>query len=170
MSFDFSRKITEHQQRLYGYIYSLVANSTVSWDILQETNIILWKKQSEFQPGSNFEAWARTVAHFQVLAFLRDRQRDPMTLLTPELLEALRDDAAAIADRFGERLRILQRCREDLAGKARELITLHYEQGLSMKTVAIQLGMSLSAVKQSIFRVRRTLRDCIQTKLASQPE
>lgn len=167
MAQDFARQITEHQQRLFGYIYSLLGNSTASWDVLQETNIVLWKKQSQFQPGTNFDAWARTVAHFQVLAFLRDRQREPLSLLTPELMESFREDAETVADHFTDRLVALQHCRDQLAGKARQLIELHYEEGLPMKEVGNRLSMSVAAVKQAIYRVRRTLQHCIQSGLST---
>lgn len=166
MSFDFARQITEHQQRMYGYIHSLVGNSTVSWDILQETNIILWSKRAEFRPGSNFGAWARAIAHFQVLGFIRDRQREPLSLLTPELMESFREDAETVAGNYSDRLVALNHCREELGDKARELIDLHYENGLPMKEVGSQLRMSTHAVKQAIYRVRQALRDCVQTKLS----
>jgi DNA-directed RNA polymerase specialized sigma24 family protein len=44
-------------------------------DVLLETNLVLWQKIGEFEPGSNFGAWARKIAYFQALAFLRDRKR-----------------------------------------------------------------------------------------------
>jgi RNA polymerase sigma-70 factor (ECF subfamily) len=64
MSFDFASLITSSQQRLYAYIRSLLDNSASAWDVLQETNVVLWKKQAEFQMGTNFDAWAFTVARF----------------------------------------------------------------------------------------------------------
>ena len=90
---DFAQQITESQQRLYRYIYSLTGNSASSWDILQETNIVLWKKQADFAPGTRFDSWSYTIARFQVLAYLRDRKRKPVSILTPELVEAFAEDA-----------------------------------------------------------------------------
>lgn len=170
MSVEFTRQITEHQQRLYGYIHSLTGNSATSWDILQETNIVLWKKKDEFRPGSKFDAWAFTVARFQVLAFLRDRKREPLSLLTPELLESFADDAELVAERYDERLTALQRCRAKLGQKAHQLIELHYEKGLSMKQISAQIGISASAAKQAIYRARRALLDCINATAPTAPK
>lgn len=170
MSDHFARQITDHQQRLYGYIYSLVGRSSASWDVLQETNLVLWRKQAEFQPGSNFEAWAFTVARFQVLAFLRDRKREPLSILTPELVESFAMDAQTEAGQFTRRLAALQRCREQLGAKARRMIRLYYDDGLSVKEVATQLGQSANAVKQALFRVRRTLQDCIELTIPASPK
>jgi len=47
-----------------------VGRSASAWDVLQETNLVLWKEQADFQPGTRFEARAYTVARFQVLAYL----------------------------------------------------------------------------------------------------
>ena len=170
MSSGFAQQITENQQRLYGYIYSLVGNSASSWDVLQETNLVLWRKQADFQPGTKFDAWAFTVARFQVLAFLRDRKREPLSILTPELLETFAEDAEAEAGQFGERLAALRRCRNQLGGKARRLVQLYYDDGQSVKQVGTTLGQSVNAIKQALFRVRRTLQDCIESTVATSPE
>lgn len=159
---DFAGHIIENQKRLYGYIHSLIGNSTTAWDVLQETNMILWKKQQEFRPGSSFQAWSMATARFQVLAFLRDRKRDPLAVMTPELLESMTATAEAEAACYPERLTALAKCRRELTDKCRQLLDLHYEQGLSMKSIAEQLNQSPSAVKQAIFRTRRVLLDCIQ--------
>lgn len=160
---DFSQQITESQQRLYGYIRSLTGNSASSWDILQETNIVLWKKQAEFQPGTNFGSWSFTIARFQVMAFLRDRSRDPLMTLTPDLLDAFAKDAEVEAEQLTDRLAALVKCREGLTSKAGQLLHLHYEQGQSMKVIAESLQQSPSAIKQAIFRARRALLDCIES-------
>ena len=122
MALDFARQITENQQRLYGYIRSLVGNSAWSWDILQETNLVIWEKQASFAAGTNFRAWAFRIAKFQVLAFLRDRKREPFMLLTPDLLELLNDDAEDLAEQHVERLQALARCRENLNDSNRRLL------------------------------------------------
>jgi RNA polymerase sigma-70 factor (ECF subfamily) len=167
MSPDFARQITESQGRLYAYIRSLVGSSSTAWDILQETNIVLWKKQNEFRPGSSFEAWSYTVARFQVLAFLRDRNREPLSVLTPELLDAFGADAETEASRFHERLAALRHCRGRLAAKSRRLIDLHYDQGLPLAEVAARIGSNANAVKQALFRVRKSLLDCIRSTVPS---
>lgn len=164
---EFAQQITENQQRLYGYIRSLVGNSASSWDILQETNIVLWKKQADFQPGTNFDAWSFTIARFQVLAFLRDRKRDPLQLLTPDLLEVLGPDAEIEAGQLTDRLAALRKCLSHLTEKSRTLIDLHYSKGLKMKEIASSFGQSSAAVKQAIFRIRQSLFECIEKSTTS---
>lgn len=162
MSPDFASLITARQQRLYGYIHSLLDNSAAAWDVLQETNLVLWRKQAEFTPGSNFEAWAFTVARFQVLAWLRDRKREPMDLMTPELCELMAPEAEIEAAQFDQRLSALQKCREQLPERGRRIVELYYERCRGVKQVGEDLGMGVDAVKQALFRLRRMLQDCIE--------
>lgn len=167
MSSDFASLITGRQQRLYGYIHSLLDSSAAAWDVLQETNLVLWRKQAEFAPGTNFEAWAFAVARFQVMAWLRDRKRDPLDLMTPELCEQMAHEAEIQAAQFEQRLSALQKCREQLPDRGQRIVELYYERGRSVKQVGEDLKMGVDAVKQALFRLRRMLQDCIE--LHSQP-
>jgi RNA polymerase sigma-70 factor, ECF subfamily len=163
MSSDFASLITANQQRLYAYIFSLIGKAASAWDVLQETNLVLWRKEAEFQTGTRFEAWAFTVARFQVLAYLRDQKRDPMCLMTPELLEVIAEDAEEVCERFEHRLSALRKCREQLSERSRQLVELYYERGQGLNLVSGTLKMNVNAVKQALFRVRRMLQDCIDS-------
>lgn len=162
MIIEFAAQITSSQQRLFAYICSLLDNSAAAWDVLQQTNLVLWQKQAEFRPGTNFNAWSFTVARFQVMAFLRDRKRDPLQLMEPVLCELMAEDAATEAAEFDHRLAALQKCREQLPERSRRLVELYYERGLSLQQVAEHVSMGAEAVKQALFRVRRLLQDCIE--------
>jgi RNA polymerase sigma-70 factor (ECF subfamily) len=167
MTLDFASQITASQQRLYAYIRSLLDNSASAWDVLQESNIVLWKKQTEFLPGTNFDAWAFTVARFQVMAWLRDRKREPLDVMTPELCELMAEDAAVETAEFDGRLVALQKCREQLPERGRRMVELYYERGRSVKQVSEDLVMGAEAVKQALFRLRRLLQDCIEGQTIS---
>ena len=82
----FVQQLATHQNRLYGYVYSLLGDHSRAADVLQETNIVLWRKIDEFQTDKSFLPWAFAIARFQVLAHLRDHNRDRL-LLDAELAE-----------------------------------------------------------------------------------
>ena len=48
----FIQSLTESQNRLYGYIYSLVGDHHAAADVLQECNLVLWRKFGEFREGA----------------------------------------------------------------------------------------------------------------------
>ena len=161
---EFARQITEHQRNLFGYIYSLLGNDASSWDVLQETNLVLWRKQEEFQAGTNFKAWAFTVCRFQVMAFIRDRKRSPLDVLTVELLESFAADAEEAALEYEPRLRALKECRKELTEKSLRLLDLHYRDRMPLESVGKATGLTANGVKQALFRARRALMACIENK------
>ena len=63
------------QGMLHAFILTLTADREWADELLQETNVALLRKESEFDSGSNFQAWACSVAYYQVLTSRKARQR-----------------------------------------------------------------------------------------------
>jgi DNA-directed RNA polymerase specialized sigma24 family protein len=53
--------MTKHQSRLRVFIRSLLPGSPDVEDVLQNTNVVLWQKRTEFEHGRNFLAWADRI-------------------------------------------------------------------------------------------------------------
>ncbi len=64
----FERDINSVQSRLKSYLFASVGNSADADDVLQETNLVLWRKREDFQQGTSFWAWSHRVAFFQLMA------------------------------------------------------------------------------------------------------
>lgn len=62
---EFLRLYSRHHYRIPAYIYTLVPHRADAEDLLQETSIILWEKFEQFDPGSDFLAWACQVAFWK---------------------------------------------------------------------------------------------------------
>ena len=71
----FIKVFQEHYHQLFGYVHTLVRNSTDAEDVVQQTSLILWKKFDEYQPNSNFFTWACVAARFEAMKFLRRDRR-----------------------------------------------------------------------------------------------
>ena len=68
--------IAQNQARMKGYALSLTGDRHAAEDILQESNLVIWRKASTFEKGTNFLSWAFRIIHFQTLAFRRKADRD----------------------------------------------------------------------------------------------
>lgn len=161
----FVRQLTENQTRLYGYVFSLLGDHARAADVVQETNLVLWRKIDEFQPEKPFLPWAYAIARFQVLAHLRDKGRDRL-LLDEELAEAMSSEAEQKADELESLRFALRPCLELLTETNRNLIQLRYLRELPMAEVAALVGRSVGAIKVALLRVRRQLAECAQKRLA----
>ncbi len=159
-----SQLMAGHQQRLSGYIRSLVPQRADAEDILQEVNLFIWRHGDEFQPGTDFTAWAYQIAKNHVLNF---RKRVARTKL--RFSDAVIEQLAAEADAAGfstPRLQALEQCLKKLPDKDLDLVRLRYEPEATTQSVAERSGRSLKGVYQSLNRIRLALMECIQRSLA----
>jgi RNA polymerase sigma-70 factor (ECF subfamily) len=160
MAEDFVRLMTEHQGRLFGYLYSLLGDADQANEVLQETNVILWRDSQEYRPGSNFKAWAFRVAHFQMMAF-RQRQIRDRLVFEDDLIEGLAAGAREADENFEARQKLLDGCLEKLGEPQRDLIRRRYALGESLQSIAERRRMSANAVTQALFRLRQSLMQCV---------
>ena len=163
----FVRDITEHQNRIFAYVYSLLGNESRTADVVQETNLTLWRKMKEFDPSRPFLPWAFAIARNQVLAHIRDSQRDRM-LLDAELAESLSTSAEQHSSKFDALRTALRRCLVGLPEDSRTLIEQRYLQSKSIAAVAESTGRTANATKVNLLRIRRQLGLCIEKRMAAE--
>jgi len=162
---NFVQALTESQNRIYGYIYSLIGDHHRASDVLQECNLVLWRKAAEFREGADFIPWAFAIARFQVMAHLRDKKRDRLDLMDPELAELLADEVDGQATQFEDLRVALRNCMGKLPEHSRELLELRYFRKKSIQKLAAETDKRISAVKVALMRIRRGLRTCIEVEL-----
>jgi RNA polymerase sigma-70 factor (ECF subfamily) len=162
----FVRQLTECQQNLYAYILSLVQDVDRAQDVLQETNLVLWRKAEQGPAIENFLAWAIEVSRYQVMAHLRDRGRD-RHLYQPALLELLAADAADRLDGLDDRRRALQKCLGKLTQSQRELIHRRYARNEKVQDIAEHMRRPAGVVAQTFYRIRKSLLSCIERTLGT---
>lgn len=163
-SAEFVGHITKHQRRLYAFIYSLVGRASDAEDVLQETNLVLWRKSAQFQMGTDFLAWSFRVAHFQVLAFRKRRYR-ARECFGEDLLEQLAVAAEEAGVESDPRHEALARCLRKLRPDQQQLVARRYEPGGCVNEMAEQLGRTPKAVSEALRRIRETLFRCIEQSL-----
>lgn len=162
---EFVRSFTQCQRPLYLYLLPLLGNSADADEVLQETNLVIWKKRADFEPGTNFLAWGRTIARLEVFRFRRNRGRK-LSFLEQGILEAVAEQAEAISNETELRQEALAACMEQLRPKDRELLQLRYAADSNGDKVAQQLGRPANSVYQSLGRIRRVLMECVQLRIA----
>jgi RNA polymerase sigma-70 factor (ECF subfamily) len=162
----FVRLLGQNQRRLYLYVVSLAPNQDDAEEILQETNLVLWREFDRFELGTNFGAWACRVAFNQVLAWRKRKQRDRLRF-SEEFLHAVAREAEDRADELEERSRLLAGCMDKLPASQRDLLRLRYGEGLPIDSIARREERTIDAVYRALSRIRQTLHDCVNK---SRPE
>ena len=95
LSDEFILELTQGQQRLFAYIFRRMANRDQAMEVLQQVNLVLCHKADKYTLGTNFNAWAATVARYQILSYRSSQNRDRLVFT---------DKVVAIIDEREERL------------------------------------------------------------------
>jgi RNA polymerase sigma-70 factor, ECF subfamily len=164
-SAEFVSLLTKHQADLWSYIITLMPGDPDTSDVLQKTNLVLWTKQMDFTPGTNFRAWAFAVARYEVLAHLKRQKRMGIVLLDDELLEKIADEAPDLLAPGDARLAALERCLNKLRQQDRDLLDHRYRSNIGLDEFAARVGRSVSALSVTLHRLRTSLRKCVTDQM-----
>jgi RNA polymerase sigma-70 factor, ECF subfamily len=157
--------ITRHQAALRAYIFTLLPDPAQVDDVLQETNLVLWRKAADYDPDRPFMPWACRIALFQVKAARRDASRD-RHVFDSDLVDLLAAEELPQEDAASKLDHALRDCLAQLPANKRELILRRYDPRASVTEMAGSRNQSPGALSLELHRIRRGLEACIEGKLA----
>jgi len=163
-SIAFVELLTQHQRSLYGYIYTMVRNSSDSDDILQETNLVLWKKRLEYKTGTSFIAWGSRIAFYKVQNHIRSKGRSRV-YFSDKLLSKLSDLHINRDEIHTIQTTMLVYCLGKLSSASQQLLKLCFDENHSIQEVAKQLGRPVGSIYNTLSQIRFKLWKCIQNAL-----
>jgi RNA polymerase sigma-70 factor, ECF subfamily len=161
----FLRLLMANHSKLFAYIFMLVPNYSDAEDLMQEITICLMHQFDSFRPDSNFLAWARSVAFYQVLDFRKKKARQPL-VLTDETLQAVASFCEKNSSETELLLETAEQCIQKLTEQDKQLVTLRYAQNMTTKKAAGALGISIFSVYRALERIHQLLLRCIRRKLS----
>jgi len=165
----FTRLLLKNQKRLAGLIFSLVPRGPDADDVMQETCAVMWRKFGEFQPGTDFGAWALRIARFQVMGYY-NRRRRAQARLSDETIESLTDTLAEARWESSDRTEALRTCVGQLKEREFDLVQRRYSTDESVDEIAAHLGSTTDAIYKALSRLHVRLLACVNAKLrAAQP-
>jgi RNA polymerase sigma-70 factor (ECF subfamily) len=164
---EFVKLLTAHQRDLYAYINTLLVGEGATADVLQDTNLDLWKRLDQFDFDRPFLPWAYGFAHQRVLAYRKTRSRSRL-VFSEETIQLISD--AYMNDTIGAdaRLAALQACLEKLDVEHGRLIRDRYVGRVSVKVLAARVGSTANQISARLYRIRRALAKCVETALAAE--
>jgi RNA polymerase sigma-70 factor, ECF subfamily len=167
-SVQFAELVLGNQRKLYAYILTLVPDPDSACDVLQQTNVVLWRDSKRFGEGTNFLSWAFRVAYFQVLDYREKRQRDRLRFDKELLDELAAGSSQQNGDEVDQRLEALRKCLSELPETQRGLVQRRYSEGVSVAAMAKTEGQTAGSLAVCLHRIRRALLDCIQRRLRTE--
>ncbi len=166
----FIEQVRAEHRRLRAYVRALGVRAEAVDDLAQDALVIAFEKRADFDRRGDFGAWVRTIARHLIANERRKDSRRKRLLsayVTDRLLEAESQQRHALAsDTESEDLSpALRHCLDKLSDQNRQLLQLRYFENLSPGAIAGETQRSSNAVRQSLFRVRRELLQCLESSM-----
>ncbi|NLF07922.1 MAG: sigma-70 family RNA polymerase sigma factor [Pirellulaceae bacterium] len=161
---EYLRLLGEHDRNIYVYILALVPHWSDADDLAQETRLRLWQQFDKYLPGSDFGAWARSIAFYLVLAHREKAARNRL-----RFGQAFYDSIAAEFE-SSPNLPVLRQealviCMEKLDQARLSLLRQYYSGQHTLREISESMGRSYDATRKALYRSQRTLADCIEAEL-----
>ena len=155
-----SRAFGVLMQRYSGHVLSaalrLMKDEDDAAEVTQLAFIQAYKQLHQWR-GENFQAWVTIIANHIALRMLEKEKRRQTV--------PLEDNYDAPDERYDEqkeqRLQSLERAIEQLPEGDRQIVRLHYYEGVSLGDIARKLGQTENNVKVRLFRIRDKLKTLI---------
>jgi RNA polymerase sigma-70 factor, ECF subfamily len=161
---EFIRQLNGSHALLLRYVRSLGLNRHDAEDVLQRAGITMWRRFASFDAGTDFLAWATTVAFYEVKNFQRATGRSRLTF-DDELMRVLAAERALDLKRMSPRREALDACLERLDGESRRLVEAIYVEEKSAAAVAEERGLALQTIYNQLGLLRRALARCVERRL-----
>jgi RNA polymerase sigma-70 factor, ECF subfamily len=164
----YAQIVRQYQSMLTAYAAFRIPDRNLIDEVVQQTFIRAFEQLQEYQADKDFGVWLRTICKFVMLAEIkrsteeRRKAGNYKDYLRARLLESSTQDwevqpVDAAMD--------LKHCLEQLQPRARQLIEYRYLQQMSVDQVAVAFEQSAEWAATTLFRVRATLRKCMDSKI-----
>lgn len=150
--------------RLVAVATAVLRDPHAADDVFQQVVLSALQHRDEFHDEAHVLPWAVRAARFRAVDAARRRRLRVVPAAVLDHLEARWADPDGPDP--GDRVRAVQRCLGRLGGPARDLLRWRYDDGLTAAAMAGRLRRSVDAVYQSLSRLHRALRACVQRELA----
>ncbi|NWK57342.1 sigma-70 family RNA polymerase sigma factor [Verrucomicrobiaceae bacterium N1E253] len=137
-------------------------------DVIQEVNLVAWKKRKSYSPGTNFQAWIHTIIRYEVLRYWRDVRRSKEFAYPEDFLIMLLEESTVEITNEGldQRYAHLKPCLSALKDEDRLLILQRYARSMSVGKLSEKIKRNPNSLRVSLHRIRSVLRRCMGKRRA----
>jgi RNA polymerase sigma-70 factor (ECF subfamily) len=142
--------IERHQSKIYGFIYSKIADRDITDDVFQDTFIKVIKtlKSNSYNEEGKFLPWVMRIAHNLVVDHFRRTKKMPMQRETEEysIFSYMSDNSMNVEGQMiTEQVEYdLHRLLDELPADQKEVLVMRMYQDMSFKEIADSTGVSIN--------------------------
>ena len=163
----FISELEASQCDLRAYVCYLLGNPSDVDDVVQEANLTLCQEWEAYDASRPFVAWAKTVAYYQVMTYLKTVSREKVIFdETAVDFLAVMDQRAETDGEFGARQAYwLAQGIKALPHHQRSLVNFRYRHNYSLARLSRRYKMSVASLSFLLIRIRKQLGDFITHKM-----
>jgi RNA polymerase sigma-70 factor (ECF subfamily) len=159
--------IKRHESKVFGFIYSKIADKDISNDIFQDTFIKVIKtlKSNSYNEEGKFLPWVMRIAHNLIIDHFRKSKKMPMYRETEEfsIFSVMSDDSLTIENQIiADQVEAdIRRLIEELPADQKEVLIMRMYQDMSFKeiseTTGVSINTALGRMRYAIMNLRKII-------------
>lgn len=157
------------ESAIRAYVAAAIDSFTDREDLVQQVALTVARRFEEFDDSRPFLAWGLWLARSRITDYYRAKGRRPR-FLSDTVLERLADNLLQRSEEVSRRQEALEDCVERLSARSRSLIRMRYHEELKIDQIADVIRSTPASVRVTLFRIRESLADCIERRLAREGE
>jgi RNA polymerase sigma-70 factor (ECF subfamily) len=163
---EFEALVREHQVGLRAFIRALGIEEVWVDDVAQDAFVVAYRRLEDFEEGTDFGKWLRSIARHLVANERRKEARRSrlLPLAVADVLLAHEENNESVSLDLCHWLSAMQDCVSQLPPRSQELLRRRYAAGENASSLARELRLNADAVRQTLLRVRLAVKECIQKK------
>jgi len=155
----FTRLVGHYERRVLYFILRFTDDADHALDVLQEVWLSVFRLLPGLAAPEAFRVWLYKIAHGKVVEFLRRERRMAVSVdgagsPSPEVTDC---DVPAL-----ENAELVHRALGHLSIEHREVLVLHFLEGMSLEEIADAISCPLGTVKSRMYYAKRSLRNVVE--------
>jgi len=147
--------------------FSLMNNREEAEDIVQEVYVKLWRMRNQLGAYNSIEALCVRITRNLCLDHLRRRKVNHDAMKKEQLKEENYPETPSEKLEQKEKADLVQALIEALPEPQRSLVHLRHMEGKEYEEIAEMVNMNVNAIRVSISRARKQMREIVEKKYSS---
>lgn len=149
---------------LYKYVFGLVKSEAMTEDIVQNTFIKAWDNRANINPDYSFKAYLFTISYHDVVSEFRRQVRNPlMDEFFAYNYSSPSDKGADDVLQYDEFVARLNKAKEKLTARQREIFELRYEYDKKPREIEQMLNINTQTVRNTLASALKIVRKELKT-------
>lgn len=155
----FDKLFADYGKRLYHFAYGYLKSREDAEGLVQEVFLKIWKNRDNLNPDLSFKAYLFKIAYHYILEFFEKKNR------AKAYQHQIIEEAIEFTDETNERLNyqmLLEKVEtliEKLPSRQKEILLKRKKEGIPVKEIAEQLGISPKTVENHLAEAIKNLKN-----------